>query len=218
MSLEATHIKFALDVKEKFNVVDVQKYLVGTIYPDSRYISGIDRTLTHNDRLLDPDFMQTDFNKGWAVHYLCDRAGNRAMDELLPDLQIGLTERSAGTEWWVRATAIKNIQDILVLTECNIQPYLPMLDYVHNPNNEPRERVQEYNRLIQELYTKQEKFTEAETKKFWERLGVGSELVERVAQCTKKYQADSEYMDRIKELYPRMLEIFDHEMTRIVLR
>ena len=49
MALEATHMRFALDLKNKYQVRNIKKYIVGTIYPDSRYLSGIDRTLTHSE-------------------------------------------------------------------------------------------------------------------------------------------------------------------------
>lgn len=41
MALEGTHIRFALDVGDKYNIKDLGKYISGTLYPDSRYITGI---------------------------------------------------------------------------------------------------------------------------------------------------------------------------------
>ena len=38
MALEATHIRFAYDLKEKYKITDLEKYISGLIYPDSRYI------------------------------------------------------------------------------------------------------------------------------------------------------------------------------------
>lgn len=48
MSLGATHIRFALDLRDRYQVQDIEKYLSGTIYSDSRYVTKIDRNLTHN--------------------------------------------------------------------------------------------------------------------------------------------------------------------------
>jgi hypothetical protein len=39
MALEASHIRFALDLKEKFKVNNVQKYVYGTTYPDTRVLT-----------------------------------------------------------------------------------------------------------------------------------------------------------------------------------
>ena len=51
MAFTATHIKFALDFKDKYDIKDLSHYLSGAIYPDSRYVTGIDRNLTHNSDL-----------------------------------------------------------------------------------------------------------------------------------------------------------------------
>ncbi len=61
MSLEATHIRFALDLKDKYRVQAIEKYISGTTYPDSRYVTKIDRGLTHNDDILTPGFAKDDF-------------------------------------------------------------------------------------------------------------------------------------------------------------
>lgn len=41
MALEATHLRFALDLLPKLEVKDINDYLAGSIYPDSRYTTGI---------------------------------------------------------------------------------------------------------------------------------------------------------------------------------
>ena len=68
MALEATHIRFALDLKDKYQVKDLEKYISGTIYPDSRYVSEIGRELTHPKDYLDWDiFAVDDFKKGFEI-------------------------------------------------------------------------------------------------------------------------------------------------------
>jgi hypothetical protein len=47
MALEATHIRFALDLKDTYGVNDVHAFVSGAVYPDSRYVMGIDRIATH---------------------------------------------------------------------------------------------------------------------------------------------------------------------------
>jgi hypothetical protein len=41
-------------------------------YPDSRWLTGVDRTATHGDKCLETDFANSDFKLGWYVHYRCD--------------------------------------------------------------------------------------------------------------------------------------------------
>ena len=74
MALEATHIRYALDNKDRFDVSDETKYVSGTVYPDSRYPTGIARTLTHDDSQMQKNFWSNDdFRKGWAAHLLYDK-------------------------------------------------------------------------------------------------------------------------------------------------
>ena len=105
MALEATHIRFALDVKDEYNISSLEKYLSGTIYPDSRYITCSDRDLTHSDGLLSLDFAKDDFRKGWYIHLVCDKVQAIVKEE-------SRVSSSNKTDDWVLSTAIKNIQDI----------------------------------------------------------------------------------------------------------
>ncbi|MEK7102418.1 MAG: hypothetical protein AAB912_02170, partial [Patescibacteria group bacterium] len=104
MPLEATHIKFALDVQDKYSVQDVGKYLSGTIYPDSRYVTKIDRALTHGDYLLSPDFAIDDFKRGWATHFVCDKLFNKITDKNFPEYFNEQTRAGSETEWWINKT------------------------------------------------------------------------------------------------------------------
>jgi hypothetical protein len=75
MPLSASHIKFALDQVDYFKPDDLGKYLEGAIYPDSRYLSGLERSKTHShDFWLEEFWRDDDFKKGWASHNLSDRA------------------------------------------------------------------------------------------------------------------------------------------------
>lgn len=41
MPLEATHIRFALDLLNKYKIKNIDQYIAGAVYPDSHYITGI---------------------------------------------------------------------------------------------------------------------------------------------------------------------------------
>jgi hypothetical protein len=121
MSLGATHIRFALDVKEEYKIKDLEKYISGVIYPDSRYITGIDRNLTHAHDLFVAD---SDFKRGWQVHLICDEVQEAKRKELLPDLY-----KDKNIDPWITNTAIKIIQDIDDFEAFNIQDYLDFFVY-----------------------------------------------------------------------------------------
>lgn len=205
MALEATHIKFALDFKDHFTLQNLDEYLSGTIYPDSRYRTGIARTKTHGDFLLDPTFATDDFKKGWMMHYICDRAGNIAMDELFADLQEGLTERGAGTEWWVRATTLKILIDFDVLTYFDVKKYLP-ISYAKNPYEESIKIIRNYNGFISTMYLNEAVTTE-NMKDMWAHFGIEEVLLNRVITCKESYQHNVSIMKRVVKIYPRMIEV-----------
>lgn len=206
MALEATHIKFALDFREKLGIRDFDAYIAGTIYPDSRYISGIERTETHGEFLLDPDFPTSDFKKGWMMHFVCDRAGNRAMDELFSDVQTDIIERGPGTRWWIRATALKILLDIEIYPKCDVQLYLPFT-YADNPKGEPIESIQRYHAIVAKMYTEKQTITAADARELWHDFGIDASLLGSLDACVAQYQQDQGIMERIEKLYGAMVEI-----------
>lgn len=208
MPLEATHIKFALDLKDKYLIQDVGKYLSGTIYPDSRYITKIDRELTHGDYLLSPDFASNDFKKGWAVHFVCDRLFNKITDKNFPEYFNKKTLAGLDTKLWMNKTVLKIILDIEVLKKIDIQQYLPMLDYIENPNDEPIEKIKLYNRIIQELYGKKE-ITFKDIEKMWVELGVEEKLAGEITKKSGEFAGNPLLIQKIRGLYDTMLASVD---------
>lgn len=76
MSFQATHLHFANQVKKIFNIQDLTQYFSGTLYPDSRYITKVERTKTHADVRINPVKIYNlpdDFHKGWQVHLWYDK-------------------------------------------------------------------------------------------------------------------------------------------------
>ena len=156
MALEGTHIRFALDLKKGLNVLSLDQYLSGTIYPDSRYLTKIDRLLTHNDNLLKKSFYQNDdFNKGWAVHKACNIAQYRVLQELFRD-QLSSSEKKvvSGNNNWIFRTAIKILQDLSDINKFNIRENIQYLTYIRNPNGEDAEKIKQYNQIFIDLFNK----------------------------------------------------------------
>jgi hypothetical protein len=107
MALPATHIRFAAAIADRFGMSDSNAYYSGTLYPDSRWVSGVARNKTHDQRFLSPDFPSDDFTRGWHVHCVCDRIQAEIHDEILGDLSM-MTVNAR----WVRLSAAKVVQDI----------------------------------------------------------------------------------------------------------
>ncbi len=201
MALEGTHIRFALDVKDKYQVSDLGKYLSGAIYPDSRYVSVIDRELTHPADYSTWDVLKIDdFKKGWFVHLFYDEMQYQWMSRFMPELGEG----PQGSPAWVRRTAVKNLQDIDDVLKFDIKAYLPLLDHVENPNGENIEGLRKYNRAVQDLYSKP--VNNDDLILFWETLGQSGELEDQIKHAAEEYMQNQDMMGRIRKIYEETLK------------
>ena len=201
MALEATHIRFALDLKDIYEVRDVNAFVSGSVYPDSRYITGIDRLATHpEDYLKDREFKRNDFRKGWHAHLLCDTVQGDLMKELLPTVKSG-----DGEEVWIERMAIKILQDIDDVKKFDIVKYLPCLAHVENPNGEDTEKMRGYNRIFQEMYADPARVDITSLYEMWGLFGVGDELRVKVKAKAEAFSADASIMLGVGKLYDAML-------------
>lgn len=202
MALEATHIRLALDLKE--NVFNLGAYVSGTIYPDSRYVTKIDRNLTHPQDYMGLIRGDDDFKKGWAIHLLCDNVQAEITREQLPE--IFLLEDGQGSEMWIHRTALKILQDIDDAKRYAIEEYLPLLDHIEAPNEEDPVLVLEYNRIFQKMYLDPYKVTVETHCLMWKRLGISDDLIGKVKEQAQKYMADERVMWFLGGAYDLMLE------------
>jgi len=201
MALEATHIRFALDVKDDHRVLDLGKYLSGTVYPDSRYVSGIDRRLTHPEDFLNKAFIRNDdFLKGWAMHLLYDQIQYDVTKEKFPE--IFEFETGQGSKRWIYHTALKILQDMDDITKFDIKSVLPLLDYVENPNGEDLEKVKLNNQAIQKMYSQVSNINLNSYYEFWKFFNIGEELSQAVTKQAEKFRKDQKSMELLLQIYP----------------
>lgn len=204
MPLPGTHLKFALDLRDKYHVNDLSKYLSGTIYPDSRYLSGIDYGSTHGERFVFADFMVDDFRKGWAVHYVCDKLFHEISDKIFPDYFGDSSNVELGSDWWVAKTSLKVVLDLGITEKFNLNPYLFALDYADNPNGESLDKVEQFNSLTKNLYLKKPSLDEIE--KFLSS-AVDFDVVRRIASRSREFLNDGQVMAKIITLEESMLKM-----------
>ena len=145
MALASSHIRFAIDIQNKMGVTNVCDYVLGSIYPDSRYVTKIDRHLTHplKEYQTDPTFKKDDFRKGWYTHLLCDDIQYALITELFPE--VGESDSGEQDSKWVKRTSVKILQDIEDAKSFDIQKYLGCLSEARNPNREDIEKVKFFN-------------------------------------------------------------------------
>lgn len=205
MALEATHMRFALDLKDRYQVKDLEKYIVGSIYPDSRYISGIDRELTHSDKFLNSEFLKDDFHKGWHCHFLADKFGRKVTENIFKEL-IDLKE-SDFNDWWEFFSAIKVVQDINDINKIDSVQCIKYLEnYAFNPNSEKLINIKIYNKTIVDLYNKEKEKYFENYFKMWLDWGVDSSRISKLMKNVKIFIEDKNTLEKISKVYDETLK------------
>jgi len=205
MSLSATHIRFALNIKNEYKVKNINDYLAGTIYPDSRYVTKIDRELTHYDELLDLNFCKNDFKKGWHVHFLCDAVNHEITDHSFRELYQNEYNGCYNEEKWIIFTAIKIIRDIEDFKKININDHLELFDVIKNPNGEKPDDIKKYNDIIKKIYIDKKEMTIDDACEGWLSLGVEKNLVDKIKVSTHKLHKDKRLTKRIYDFYDKII-------------
>lgn len=207
MSLKATHIRFALDLMSGYDVKEKEKYISGCVYPDSRYITGIDRMLTHNDDILNSEFAKDDFRKGWQAHQICDMAHNCAFRQNIPMLDRHDKESGYNEERFVEFSAVKVVQDINDMQCFNLQECLEYLEYVHNPNGEDLEKIRSYNKIVADLYKNKKQTTFHDNYVMWRDLGIGENLAKKIMRKAEEFAKNKVLKKQIESCYEAALNI-----------
>ena len=206
MALIATHIRFALDLKDKYQVSDLGKYVSGTIYPDSRYVTGVERKITHPQGYELELVKKDDFRKGWGVHLLCDKVQKEITKEKFPEIFIQAgADQGQGSDLWIRLTTLKIIQDIDDVSKYDIVKYLPLLDYIEAANGEDRAKLLEYNKIFQGMYVNPSTDSIQSQYGMWKAFGIGEEMARKVKIQAEKYKADNGVTSLVHEIYSEML-------------
>jgi hypothetical protein len=60
---------------------------LSTLYPDSRWLTGVDRLKSHAGHYLEPDFPSSEYTYGIHIHCVWDKIQSQVFEELLPELQ-----------------------------------------------------------------------------------------------------------------------------------
>jgi len=199
MALAATHMRLALDMADKYPVKSLSKFISGTIYPDSRWITGIDRSLTHGGRFLQKNFPKSDFTYGWHIHCLCDHIQAQLYADLFPD--IPALDRQ---QRWILLSAAKVIQDRHDMLQFDLQGSIDLLNYAENPAGEDIQMVKKFNMLIRETYKGRDKEFPPDYFRLWTGVGLESIVVAKLVDEVEKLLSDTRQVLEIKSTYARM--------------
>jgi hypothetical protein len=204
MSLEATHLRFSLALCADLGAGDMEKYYAGTLYPDTRYTTGLNRRLTHNFS----DFLASeppdDFRKGWLSHLLADRIFKEMLEDKFPDLV--LTEDSA--QRWAAINGIKIIQDQQDAGAFDLQELLPHLDYYELHFREDERQVIRFHELVRSIYGGKSRITVEDYIPFWKELGVTPAQLALLRKKLIELYADAELIVRIKDNFADGMDLY----------
>ncbi len=214
MALEASHVRIALAVEDKLSITDRGAYLCGAIYPDSRYITKIERLLTHpEDYRNDPMLMRSDFHKGWFVHLLTDDIQYKAMQEALPAVCEGVDGQ--GSDVWVRRTAIKIIQDMSDVKSFDMSSTLSYFEQTFTPNGEDPSLVKQYNDSFVDMYQSINNLSLESYATLWRAFGIDSETEKRLIAQAEVYLINKDITSKAEELYEVVLRRLNEELPTI---
>ncbi len=206
MALTATHLRFALEMKDELNVQNLEQYLSGSMYPDSRYSTGVAREVTHDESLFTGDLsLMDDFYKGWAMHLACDRAQGEAMKQLFPE---EILSTLSGEEGWIFRTALKMLQDIDDAGRFDANHFVRLMTWYQSPRgNETSEQLERYYGLYRNLYISKDVTIEEEMA-VWVKAGMDQKLIEQVKETANRLKEDPSSVERVARLYETSLQYY----------
>jgi len=204
MPLEATHIRFALSLQDQYEIKNIKQYIAGTVYPDSHYITGIKKNLTHDIAFLSPEFASDDFRKGWQVHQICDMAFEAAVRKIFSDLFFETADFNE-KEVWIKIMAIRIILDAEDMQAFDIQQCLRYLKYYRRPNNEDISKIKRYNEVIADLYKGRKVTTIDDNISNLLLFAPNADICQQTKEVIKEYSNKSDIIARIRIIHKEML-------------
>lgn len=154
MALQATHLLIARDLLPRLRVANSLEYYSGTLYPDSRYATGLSRIKTHGASCPNvPEIEKADFQKGWAIHLRYDDLGGTPLKTFIPH---GLRLTSLCDEAWAAFMAAKIVEDLACAKR--LDKDLALIQSIPCPKSAPLKEnhglLQSHYAAVRRLYSK----------------------------------------------------------------
>jgi len=212
MAMELTHVRFAKQLKERLEICDENAYYAGAIYPDSRYITHIERTRTHGEFCPQDIFASglTDFEKGWATHLVYDRLAGPVFWKLSPWPD---EEVHQGNRVWQFCSAAKLVEDMqsYQILEGRVE-MISSLKFSEFPNQENPELLRRYADIQRELYLCRP--TLDSYRRFWESLTDNVSVIQGVMGMVQDILENHAQQDAIRDVYQRVMDSVSKEMSQ----
>ncbi|BBO75266.1 hypothetical protein DSCW_26830 [Desulfosarcina widdelii] len=200
MALPATHIRFAAVLSAHLSVTDRSAYLSGTLYPDSRWMTGLERGHTHDRRFLEPDFASDDFSLGWHIHCVCDHIQSDIHNDLLGNLsQLPPDER------WIRVSAARAVQDANDAARGEMFSHLLLLTDNRTPNGESAEGVSAYLELVGRVYSRTVPPVWSDYEALWAGVGLDRQRISQIEEQVKRIMGDESLVNNLYDAFQQMV-------------
>ena len=200
MALPGTHFRFALAVRDHYAIKDEVRYLAGTLYPDSRWLTGLARESTHHDDYLDRSFADTDFNTGWHVHVRCDHIQTACFRDAYPHVA-----NRGGMDGWIGVSALKVAQDMQDSRQVDMAYCLDCLAHAETPYGEDIAGVRAYYRLVRRAYGAGAPPSQDAYHMLWARVGVPTKTVAAIMAQANQLASSAEGRQTLEDLFLEMV-------------
>jgi len=212
MSLEATHLRFSLAIKDDLNVLDLEKYISGAVYPDTRYLTGIERNATHNLNYFIGRKNLSDFERGWLSHIVGDKVFYEVIEDKFGDFILFEDYQDR----WAVLSAIKIIQDIKDFSSFDIRDLLRYLDYYEIHFHEDERKVVEYNHIIKSLYENKEKLIVENCLGMWKKLGNSDEKNARIRKKIIELYEEEDLVEKIDRNFEDGMGLYEERYKKLM--
>ncbi len=203
MAAPITHIVLTDKVFDKyFKDKNKKDFFIGTIFPDIRYLAGIERKMTH----LSYNKEENSFKAGMRFHSLIDDIWNklvRADDNsaLSPELKNSVNG----------ITSFKLLEDGLLYEKIdNWQEYVSFFDEVLPDEllfDIPEEKVKKWHKILQKYFSRRPNDSDREA--FIKGIGFSKETVDEMNDSISLMKNDQRIVQAIKELYNNFESILE---------
>ena len=202
--MEATHIRFALDLMPLLKIDDIDAYCAGAVYPDTRYVTRVDRDVTHGLACPHDPFADNlnDFERGWATHLLYDRLAGGVMKSFISSELGPVTQ---GSPAWVTMMAMKVVEDLEAIGQRpEVLMRLHGLSISKAPSDESLELLKSFHSIVSTLY--QDIPTLEDYREWIVGIGAPVELAESIVIQARQISEDDAYSAKIRAIYRETLE------------
>lgn len=196
MALPATHLRFAVDLADRFPIQSERRYLSGTLYPDSQWLTGVDRRSSHSQACSHPDFIMDDFTLGWHVHCRCDLIQTALFFDHFPDI-----EHLDEDKRWLQLTVFKMLQDREDMMAFDLDSALAQLTHVQSPNGESPQQVKAYLDLVRDTYRGKKRLDMDDYHKLWISVGLAPQIAAMVMAETRRKADDKGLITQLQTIY-----------------